>query len=112
MSGNPSMEGYVYDIPSNTYTMINSFNRPLARAGHTVVSNKNGTWLVWGGSTVNVPTPVASNAIKSGALFYYNAPNQLVSEPLTTFICTKKIKDHCFGVKGFDKYIFILILHF
>ncbi len=89
---NPNANGYVYDIASNSYSLLTAPNAPAARAGHTICANTNGTWLVWGGSPVaGSVIPPTEQCFKSGALFYLNASNVLVTQAVgDLFLYEKK----------------------
>lgn len=88
-AGAPSNVGYVYDIVSNSYTTLPTNDAPVARAGHTLCYGAGG-FLVWGGSNSTGSNPTTIQSLKSGGLFYLNASNVYVTQPLGNLFMYEK----------------------
>ncbi len=79
--GAPSNQGFVYDIAGDSYTALPSSGAPSARAGQTICFG-NGKLLVWGGSASSGTPPTDAESLRSGAVFFLNAENVYITQPL------------------------------
>jgi|GEM_PF-4643106 len=89
-AGAPANTGYVYDIASNTYTTITTTGAPSARAGSAICIGGANFLLVWGGSTSTGFNPTTAESLRTGGVFYINATNVLITQPLAPLYLYKK----------------------
>ncbi|MEO7265448.1 MAG: kelch repeat-containing protein [Ferruginibacter sp.] len=88
-TGVPTNNGYVYNLANDTYSTITTSNAPISRAGHTLCFGNN-AFIIWGGSTSTGANPSTAESLKNGGIFYFNAQNVFVTQPLAPIYMYEK----------------------